>query len=125
MKHSRESAEAERTEAVHITGGPMSTFVAGKVGRRSRIVVLGCALALSVTALPPAHSEGTTWTRGIAAVVDPALSGARGAVHVIVSGIGGGASAVANAVRGAHGRVDAPLPIVDGVGATVPASQLS
>ena len=101
----------------------MSTLVFGKVGRRSSIVVLGCALALSVTAAP-AQSEGTTWTRGITAVVDPALQGARGLAHVVVSGVTGGASAVANAVRGAHGQVVTPLPIIDGVGATIPASQL-
>jgi serine protease AprX len=82
------------------------------------------SLALAGTATSSPAQAGTTWERSLTAAVDSGLAHAKGAVHVIVTATAGGVSAAARAVTASHGTVREPLPIVNGVAATVPASDL-
>ncbi|MDQ1747679.1 MAG: serine protease AprX [Frankiaceae bacterium] len=79
--------------------------------------------ALAGTTSSPAQA-GTTWERSVVGIVDSGLAHAKGAVHVIVTATTGGVGTATRAVTASHGSVHAPLPIVDGVAATVPASDL-
>ena len=83
-------------------------------------------LTLALASTTTSHAQaGTTWERSVTAVVDSGLAHARGAVNVVVTAAAGGSSAAARAVTASHGTVRAPLPIVDGVAATVPASDIA
>ncbi|MBV9097832.1 MAG: S8 family peptidase, partial [Frankiaceae bacterium] len=84
--------------------------------------VVTIALAGTTTSTPA--QAGTTWERSVVGVVDSTLAHATGAVHVIVTAASGGVGAAARAVTSSHGTVREPLPIVDGVAATVPASDI-
>jgi serine protease AprX len=91
--------------------------------KTATLAAAAVTLALAGTAGSPAQA-GTTWERSAVAAVDSGLAHAEGAVHVIVTATAGGVSAAARAVTASHGTVREPLPIVNGVAATIPASQL-
>ena len=84
--------------------------------------IVTIAIAGTTTSSPA--QAGTTWERSVVGVVDSGLAHARGAVHVIVTTTSGGVGAASRAVTSSHGTVREPLPIVDGVAATVPASDI-
>jgi serine protease AprX len=86
------------------------------------LVPLVLLLSVMVTMSPSA--DGTTWERATTAVVDTALAHARGMVKVVVTAAEGGVSAAAAAVTSSHGTVRAPIPLVGGVSAVVPAKDL-
>src|SRR4051812_38177831 len=99
------------------------------------IAAVAAAFAVSASASAGAAVDGSAWTRtahtlrGSAwtagAHLDPGLrTVGNAAQHVIVSGRQG-AAATADAGRRPRRTVRQPLDIVDGVSATVPASQLS
>jgi len=91
--------------------------------RTATLAAAAVTLALAGTTGSPAQA-GTTWERSVVGVIDSGLAHAKGAVHVIVTATAGGVGAAARAVTASHGSVRAPLPIVDGVSATVPASDI-
>jgi serine protease AprX len=94
------------------------------VHRRTAVLAAAAVtVALAGTTVSPA-SAGTTWESSAVAVVDSGLSHATGLVRVVVTAATGGVAAAARAVTASHGTVRAPLPVVDGVSATVPAADL-
>ncbi|MDQ1699149.1 MAG: serine protease AprX [Frankiaceae bacterium] len=92
--------------------------------KSATLAAAAITLALAGTTTNSPAQAGTTWERSLTAVVDSGLAHATGAVHVVVTASAGGVGAATRAVTASHGTVRAPLPIVDGVAATVPASQL-
>jgi serine protease AprX len=79
------------------------------------------AAALLSTGLAAVPGQATTRT----GVLDPGLSvSGSAAARVVVSGLQGATAAVRDAVERVGGTVRAPLPIIDGVAATVPADRL-
>jgi serine protease AprX len=88
----------------------------------SLVTALGVMSALTVGSLSASASASSVRP----ASLDPSLSTHAGSVaRVIVSGRPGAEQAVARAVLAAHGTNLRPLPIVDGVAAAVPSSQLA
>jgi serine protease AprX len=81
--------------------------------------------ALAFLAAPAVVSTSASAVTAQASNLDPALNHGSGTAQVIVSGRPGAGGAVAQAVLAARGTGLRPLPIIDGVSATVPASQLA
>jgi serine protease AprX len=92
--------------------------------RRPSSRLLTVLATLSLLAGPAVVS--TAATTSSAANLDPGLQQSSGhSARVIVSGRPGALQAVTRAVLAAHGTQLRPLPIVDGVSATVPSTQLA
>ena len=92
--------------------------------KTSMLAAAAVTLALASSTSSPAQA-GTTWERSVVSIVDSGLAHATGAVRVIVTAAEGGVGAATRAVTSSHGTVREPLPIVDGVAATVPASDIA
>ncbi|MDX6287853.1 MAG: serine protease AprX [Frankiales bacterium] len=95
-----------------------------RLPRRSAALLLGAAmLAAMLPGVLPASGD----VRGPVAVIDSALTNARGTAHIIVQAAGtsaGAAKSAAIAVERAGGRVTTDLPIIHGFAAEVPAVSL-
>ena len=93
---------------------------------RKTATLAAAVLTLALASTTTSHAQaGTTWERSVTAIVDSGLAHVKGAVNVVVTAAAGGTGAAARAVTASHGTVRAPLPIVDGVSATIPASDLA
>ncbi|TBR16211.1 MAG: hypothetical protein EPO57_10200, partial [Chitinophagaceae bacterium] len=92
-------------------------------GRRGSVVLLAVAalFATQLSATAATSARGSAWT---SAALDPGLSVVGDALQDVIVTARGGVDAAADAVRRIGGTVEAPLPIVDGVEARVPASSL-
>ncbi len=100
------------------------TFPAAAISsRRGSVALLAVAalFATQLSATAASSARGSAWT---SAALDPGLSVVGDALQDVIVTARGGVDAAADAVRRIGGTVEAPLPIVDGVEARVPASSL-
>jgi serine protease AprX len=103
----------------------MALNVTGSRVRRAAAAIAVVTAAAILLPMPVA-SAGTAWTRvavppASGGVVDPAIDRGAASVSVIVQGTPGtSARSLRHLVTGLGGRVTADLPLVQGVGATVP-----
>src|SRR5579884_2633446 len=118
-------SEANREPPDRATRG-MTMDTATQALPRKTAVLAAAILTLALASTTSTHAQaGTTWERSVVGVVDSGLAHAKGAVHVIVTAAAGGVARAARAVTTSHGTVREPLPIVNGVAATVPASDIA
>jgi serine protease AprX len=82
------------------------------------VAVVAVAWVTSGATTPAVGRHGPSLSRSVSAVVDPALSGAAGTVHVIVQGARDAESSVVRM----GGRITHDLPLIDGFSASVPAA---
>jgi serine protease AprX len=96
--------------------------------RRSAALLLVAALgSATLTPALAASREGSAWTFDAgspAGALDPGLSAVGETMTKVIVTARDGVTAAARAVTGSGGTVRAPLPLVDGVSAAVPASLL-
>ena len=106
--------------------------LASPAGRPRRstaaLVAVACALGLLAASAPAAgvsgssDADGNSWRRG---ALDPGLPVSGGGLQrVVVTGVTGSLEVLRRAVAAVGGDVGRPLPLVDGVSATVPAGRL-
>ena len=93
-------------------------------GRATGVLLLVALVATLVQALSSAasSSQGSSWGR--VSHLDPGLTTLGSGLSSVLVTATGGVEAAADAVRATGGSVRAPLPLVDGVAASVPATRL-